>query len=231
MRTASTSSSMATGAAPEAPEPGTAAAPTLAQAFRRPRADRARVPGRDRHPARGHGRARGRGYVLLVMLLALPFCTPIPLPGLSTAVRAGHRPGRAAAVARPEALAAGPAAGHGAVAPAFHEGLRRGAQDPARLRIFPAAAAPLADGIGRAAATACRAHPPRGDFGCSSPCPFPSATCCRPSASCCSPPACSNATDCSPRRLRGVCRGGGVFRGARLRRGRGVDAVKKWLAA
>ncbi|MEO5959447.1 MAG: exopolysaccharide biosynthesis protein [Opitutaceae bacterium] len=26
----------------------------------------------------------GRGYVLLVMLLALPFCTPIPLPGLST---------------------------------------------------------------------------------------------------------------------------------------------------
>jgi hypothetical protein len=27
---------------------------------------------------------QGRGYVLLVMLLALPFCTPIPLPGLST---------------------------------------------------------------------------------------------------------------------------------------------------
>lgn len=26
----------------------------------------------------------GRGYVLLIMLLALPFCTPIPLPGLST---------------------------------------------------------------------------------------------------------------------------------------------------
>jgi hypothetical protein len=26
----------------------------------------------------------GRGYVLLVMLLALPFSTPIPLPGLST---------------------------------------------------------------------------------------------------------------------------------------------------
>lgn len=26
----------------------------------------------------------GRGFVLLVMLLALPFCTPIPLPGLST---------------------------------------------------------------------------------------------------------------------------------------------------
>jgi hypothetical protein len=26
----------------------------------------------------------GRGYVLLVMLLALPFATPIPLPGLST---------------------------------------------------------------------------------------------------------------------------------------------------
>ena len=26
----------------------------------------------------------GRGYVLLVMLLALPFCTPIPLPGVST---------------------------------------------------------------------------------------------------------------------------------------------------
>jgi hypothetical protein len=27
---------------------------------------------------------QGRGYVLLVMLLALPFCQPIPLPGLST---------------------------------------------------------------------------------------------------------------------------------------------------
>ncbi len=27
---------------------------------------------------------RGRGYLLLVLLLALPFCTPIPLPGLST---------------------------------------------------------------------------------------------------------------------------------------------------
>jgi hypothetical protein len=26
----------------------------------------------------------GRGYVLLVMLLSLPFCSPIPLPGLST---------------------------------------------------------------------------------------------------------------------------------------------------
>ncbi|MSU66404.1 MAG: exopolysaccharide biosynthesis protein [Opitutus sp.] len=26
----------------------------------------------------------GRGYVLLVMLLALPFCTPVPLPGVST---------------------------------------------------------------------------------------------------------------------------------------------------
>jgi hypothetical protein len=26
----------------------------------------------------------GRGWVLLIMLLALPFCTPIPLPGLST---------------------------------------------------------------------------------------------------------------------------------------------------
>lgn len=26
----------------------------------------------------------GRGYVLLVMFLALPFCTPVPLPGLST---------------------------------------------------------------------------------------------------------------------------------------------------
>ena len=26
----------------------------------------------------------GRGYVLLIMLLALPFCTPIPLPGVST---------------------------------------------------------------------------------------------------------------------------------------------------
>ena len=27
---------------------------------------------------------RGRAYLLLVILLALPFCTPIPLPGLST---------------------------------------------------------------------------------------------------------------------------------------------------
>ena len=26
----------------------------------------------------------GRGFVLLIMLLALPFCTPVPLPGLST---------------------------------------------------------------------------------------------------------------------------------------------------
>ncbi|MEO7599781.1 MAG: exopolysaccharide biosynthesis protein, partial [Opitutus sp.] len=26
----------------------------------------------------------GRGYVLFVMLLALPFSTPIPIPGLST---------------------------------------------------------------------------------------------------------------------------------------------------
>ncbi len=26
----------------------------------------------------------GRGFVLLIMLLALPFCTPIPLPGVST---------------------------------------------------------------------------------------------------------------------------------------------------
>jgi hypothetical protein len=30
------------------------------------------------------GLLHGRGYLLLVMLLALPFCTPIPLPGLST---------------------------------------------------------------------------------------------------------------------------------------------------
>jgi hypothetical protein len=30
------------------------------------------------------GLLHGRGYVLLVMMLALPFCTPIPLPGLST---------------------------------------------------------------------------------------------------------------------------------------------------
>ncbi len=30
------------------------------------------------------GLLQGRGYLLLVMLLALPFCTPIPLPGLST---------------------------------------------------------------------------------------------------------------------------------------------------
>ncbi len=32
------------------------------------------------------GVMRGRGFVLLVMLLALPFCTPIPLPGLSTPI-------------------------------------------------------------------------------------------------------------------------------------------------
>ena len=30
------------------------------------------------------GLLHGRGYVLLVMLLSLPFCQPIPLPGLST---------------------------------------------------------------------------------------------------------------------------------------------------
>lgn len=30
------------------------------------------------------GLLQGRGYVLLLMLLSLPFCTPIPLPGLST---------------------------------------------------------------------------------------------------------------------------------------------------
>lgn len=30
------------------------------------------------------GVMHGRGYVLLMMLLALPFCTPLPLPGLST---------------------------------------------------------------------------------------------------------------------------------------------------
>ncbi len=30
------------------------------------------------------GLLHGRGYVLLIMLLALPFCTPVPLPGLST---------------------------------------------------------------------------------------------------------------------------------------------------
>lgn len=30
------------------------------------------------------GLLHGRGYVLLVMLLSLPFCTPVPLPGLST---------------------------------------------------------------------------------------------------------------------------------------------------
>jgi hypothetical protein len=30
------------------------------------------------------GLLHGRGFVLLVMLLALPFCTPVPLPGLST---------------------------------------------------------------------------------------------------------------------------------------------------
>jgi hypothetical protein len=30
------------------------------------------------------GLLQGRGFVLLLMLLALPFCTPVPLPGLST---------------------------------------------------------------------------------------------------------------------------------------------------
>ena len=30
------------------------------------------------------GVLHGRGYLLLVMLIALPFCTPLPLPGLST---------------------------------------------------------------------------------------------------------------------------------------------------
>jgi hypothetical protein len=30
------------------------------------------------------GLLHGRGYVLLTMLLALPFCTPVPLPGVST---------------------------------------------------------------------------------------------------------------------------------------------------
>jgi hypothetical protein len=30
------------------------------------------------------GLLHGRGYLLLVMFLSLPFCTPIPLPGLST---------------------------------------------------------------------------------------------------------------------------------------------------
>lgn len=30
------------------------------------------------------GLLHGRGHVLLVMLLALPFCTPVPLPGVST---------------------------------------------------------------------------------------------------------------------------------------------------
>jgi hypothetical protein len=30
------------------------------------------------------GLLQGRGFVLLVMLLALPFCTPVPLPGVST---------------------------------------------------------------------------------------------------------------------------------------------------
>nr|ALS89537.1 exopolysaccharide synthesis, ExoD [uncultured bacterium] len=30
------------------------------------------------------GLLHGRGYVLLIMLLALPFCTPVPIPGLST---------------------------------------------------------------------------------------------------------------------------------------------------
>jgi hypothetical protein len=32
------------------------------------------------------GVLHGRGYVLLVMLLTLPFCTPLPLPGLSTPI-------------------------------------------------------------------------------------------------------------------------------------------------
>ena len=32
------------------------------------------------------GVLHGRGYVLLVMLLALPFCSPVPLPGLSTPI-------------------------------------------------------------------------------------------------------------------------------------------------
>jgi hypothetical protein len=31
-------------------------------------------------------RLHGRGYTLLLVVLALPFCTPIPLPGLSTPV-------------------------------------------------------------------------------------------------------------------------------------------------
>jgi hypothetical protein len=30
------------------------------------------------------GLLHGRGYLLLVLIVALPFCTPIPLPGLST---------------------------------------------------------------------------------------------------------------------------------------------------
>src|SRR5687768_8959860 len=30
------------------------------------------------------GLLHGRGFVLLIMLLALPFCTPVPLPGLSS---------------------------------------------------------------------------------------------------------------------------------------------------
>ena len=30
------------------------------------------------------GCTQGRGYTLLLILLALPFCTPLPLPGLST---------------------------------------------------------------------------------------------------------------------------------------------------
>ena len=30
------------------------------------------------------GLLQGRGYLLLVMLISLPFCTPIPLPGIST---------------------------------------------------------------------------------------------------------------------------------------------------
>jgi hypothetical protein len=32
---------------------------------------------------------RGRAYLLLLILLALPFCTPIPLPGLSTPIGLG----------------------------------------------------------------------------------------------------------------------------------------------
>lgn len=81
---------MATGGAPEHPEP---AAPVVA------------VPSDRAHPRKLSeefalilrefevetvtlrevmGLLHGRGFVLLVMLLALPFCTPVPLPGLST---------------------------------------------------------------------------------------------------------------------------------------------------